>query len=153
MFALGGADQPFPKCERLGVRVVDAKYFDAASDPEIDDAFQLAPQGAPVSRLEIERIDVLVLLRRIFGVLHAAVGPVLEPSRMLRHVGMVRRALECQVHRDLYAERARHDQKAIEVSEAAELRQDVLMASLGGTDSPGTADIAGPGAQRIVRAL
>ena len=37
------------------------------------------PQRAPVLALEVERVDVLVLLRRVLGVLDRAVGPRAEP--------------------------------------------------------------------------
>ncbi len=135
------------------MRVIDAEYFDPAGDPEVDDAFELGPQGAPVARLEIERIDVLVFLRRILGILHAAVGPMLEPLRMLRYVRVVGCALKRNIHGDFDAECARHIQEPIEVIERAELRQNVLVAAFRGTDGPGTAHIAGLGAQRVVRAL
>ena len=153
MIAFGRTDQPFPEGERLGVRIIDAKYFDTAGNPEIDHAFEFVPQGAPIACFEIERIDVLVFLWRILSVLHAAVGPMLEPLRMLRHVRMVGSALKGNVHGDFDAQRARHVQEPIEVIEGAELRQNILMAAFRGTDSPGTADIVGFGAQRIVRAL
>src|SRR5271170_3371324 len=97
MIEFGRVDQPFPEGERLGMRIIDAKYFDAAGNPEIDDALEFVPQGAPVTRFEIERIDVLVFLRRILSVLHAAVGPMLEPLRMLRNVRMVGSALKGNV--------------------------------------------------------
>ena len=54
----------------------------------------------PVGVLEVERIDVLVLLGRILGVLHGAVRAPLEPLGMLGDVGMVRGALEGDVQRD-----------------------------------------------------
>src|SRR5580704_5538538 len=97
MIGFGLPDQPFPECKRLGMGIVDAKYFDAAGNPEIDDAFELVPQSAPIACFEIERIDVLVFLRRVLGVLHAAVGPMLEPLRMLRDVRMVGSALKRNV--------------------------------------------------------
>ncbi len=58
------------------------------------------------SRLEVERIDVLVLLGRVLGVLDGAVGPLAEPLGMLAHVGVVGRALERDVQRDLEPELA-----------------------------------------------
>ena len=97
------ADQPFPHRERLGVRIVHPKDAHPLRDPVVDDALQLVPQRAPVVGVEVERIDVLILLRRILGVLDAAVGSMPEPGRMLVHVRMVRRALERDVERDLDA--------------------------------------------------
>ena len=153
MRLLGGADQPFPEGERLGVRVVDAEYSDAMADPEIHDALQLIPQAAPIEGFEIERIDVLVLLGRVLRVLHAAVGPMLEPRRMLLDVRMIGGALERHVHGDFDVQRPRHVQQPVKVLERAELRQDVLVSALGRSDRPGAADIAGLGAQTVVRPL
>ena len=53
--------------------------------------------------LEVERIDVLVFLRRVLGVLDAAVGALAEPLGMRLDVRMVGRALERDVERDLDA--------------------------------------------------
>ena len=64
MFPLDLGDHPFPEAERLGVRVVDAENPHALFDPEFEDAAQFLPQCLPVVAFEIERIDVLVLLRR-----------------------------------------------------------------------------------------
>ena len=72
---------------------------------------------------------------------------MLEPLRMLRHIGVIGRALKGNVHGDFQAERARHIQQPVEVIESAELRQDVLVAAFRGSDRPGTADITGLGAQ------
>ena len=41
------------------------------------------PHLAPLRRLEVEGVDVLVLLRRVLGVLDAAVGALAEPLRVL----------------------------------------------------------------------
>ena len=64
---------------------------------------ELVPQAAPVGRLEVEGVDVLVFLGRIFGVLDGAVGADDEPFGMLGDPGMVGRALEGDVERDLHA--------------------------------------------------
>ena len=65
--------------------------------------FSSSHSSRQAARLEVERIDVLVLLRRVLGVLHRAVGPPAEPLRMLLHVRVVGRALERDVERDLDA--------------------------------------------------
>ena len=77
------AERPLPEAERLGVRIVDAEDRHAVRDPELDHRLQLVPERRPVVRLEVERVDVLVLLRRVLGVLDRAVGAVAEPRRVL----------------------------------------------------------------------
>ena len=58
-------ERPLPERERLGVRVVHAEDPDAVIDPELDDVPQLVPERGPRVGLEVERVDVLVLLRRV----------------------------------------------------------------------------------------
>ena len=82
-----------------------------------------------------------------------AVGPVPEPLGMLADVGMVGRALEGDVQRDLEAELARARDQAVEVVERAELGMDRLVPALGRADGPGAAGVAGSGGQRVVRPL
>ncbi len=61
---------------------------------------------APVAVLgvEVDRVDVLVALRRVLGVRDRAVGSVPEPLRVLGDPRVVGRGLEREVERDLDAE-------------------------------------------------
>ena len=77
-------ERPLPEPERLGVRVVDPEDRDAVADPERDDVLQLAPERLPVVGFEVDRVDVLVLLRRVLGVLDRAVRAMAEPLRDAR---------------------------------------------------------------------
>src|ERR1700680_4104103 len=104
MVTLDRIDDPFPKTESLGVRIVDPINLDPLRNPEIDDALELAPQGAPVLGFKIEGVDILVLFRRVLRVLHAAVWTMLEPLRMGRDIGVIGRTLERNVECDLDAE-------------------------------------------------
>ena len=56
--------------------------------------FSSSHSDCQASRLEIERIDVLIFLRRILGVLNRAVGPLAKPLGMLADVRMIGRASE-----------------------------------------------------------
>ena len=82
------------------MRVVDPEDLDAVPDPELEDRAQLVPQGLPVLGLEVERVDVLVFLRRVLGVLDGAVGALAEPGRVLADERVVGRDLERDVERD-----------------------------------------------------
>ena len=80
------------------------KMRHALRDPELERRRAAPPTArATPSALEVERVDVLVFLGRVLGVLHRAVGPRAEPLGMLAHVRMVGRALEGDVERDLDA--------------------------------------------------
>ena len=123
-------DAPLPEGQGLGVRVVDAEDANAAVDPELEDAIERVPKAAPVGRLEVERIDVLVFFRRVFGVLDGAVRAVDEPVGMFLDPGVIGRALEGDIQRDLDAvwSRGGCDQR-VEIGERAEFGQDACVAT------------------------
>ena len=76
-------EQPLPERHRLGVRVVDAEDPHAVRHPEPDDPQHLAADAGRVV-VEVDRVDVLVLLRRVLGVGDGAVGAGGEPLRVAR---------------------------------------------------------------------
>jgi hypothetical protein len=85
--------------ERLGVRVVDAEDAHAVLDPEQEDVAQLLHSAAS-PRSRSRGVDVLVLLRRVLGVLDRAVGRCRNHSGCSVDPGVVGRALEGDVERD-----------------------------------------------------
>src|SRR5881628_1510733 len=129
-------DTPFPETERLGMGVVDAEDLHAVRDPEEEDVAKRRPQPPPVGALEVERVDVLILLRRILGVLDRSVRPVLEPVGVLAYPGMIRRGLKRDVEGDLEAETIRDANESIEVLDCAQPRLDGRMAAGLRADSP-----------------
>ena len=100
------AEQPLPELERLGVRVVDAEDADAVGHPVADQPLALGVDALGVV-VEVDRVDVLVLLRRVLGVGDGAVGAGGEPLRVLGRPRVVGRRLEGEVERDLEARAAR----------------------------------------------
>ena len=117
------------------------------------DALQLLPEAAPRGALEVDRVDVLVFLRRVLRVLDRAVRPMPEPFRMLAHPGMIRRALIREVERDLEPVAARRRDEMIEVVERAERRVDRHVAAGLAADRPWAAHIVGCGVSVLLRAL
>ncbi len=96
-------DQVFPEWHRLGVRIIHAKDAHAVLGPEQNDADHFIPKLLPVRAAEIQRINVLVFLRRILGVLDRAVGPFVEPLGMLGDVRMIGRTIDREIERDLHS--------------------------------------------------
>ena len=133
--------------------VVDPEDGDPLVHPELHDAEQLLPERAPRRALEVEGIDVLVALRGVLGVLDGAVRAVAEPLGVLGHPGVVGRALEGQVERQLEAARPGRGDDRAEVLERAELGVHRGVAALGRADRPRAAGVAGAGALRVVGAL
>jgi len=151
--ALDLGDQPFPERERLGVRVVHPKDPDTAFHPEQGHALELGPEGRPVLALEVDGIDVLVFLGRVLRIPDRAVGPVAKPGGMGLDVGMIRRALERQVERNLHPEIGGAGHQAGEVVETAECRMDRVVTSLGPADGPGASEVFLAGHEGVVGSL
>src|SRR5215467_14464749 len=133
--------------------VIDAEDAYALSDPEADHALELLPQGLPVCCVEVKRINILIFLGRIFGVLHGAIRPPLEPLRVLLHIRMIGGTLEGNVESYLYAILLGCGAQALEIVQGPELWMDGRMPAGGRPDSPGTAWIIGSGDGSIVLAL
>jgi hypothetical protein len=90
---------------------------DSLLDPEEHHSEQLVPQRLPGLAVEVDREDVLVLLRRILGIADAAVGALVEPLRMFAYPGVIGRTLECEIERDLHSEPLGRGHEAPEVFE------------------------------------
>ena len=115
------------------------KIVHAVADPELEDVAARRPQRDPVlvpRRPELDRVDVLVLLRRVLGVADRAVGPLAEPLGMVPDPRVVGAALEGVVEGDLHAERLGLLAERDEVVERAELGVDGVVAALGRRRSP-----------------
>ncbi len=97
---------------------------------------QRVPQPAPVLAVEVDVVDVLVALGRVLGVLERAVRAVVEPLRVLAQPGMVGRALDREVERDVDPVLRRPRRSALEVLERAELRVDRVVAAARRRRSP-----------------
>ena len=146
-------ERPRPEAQRLGVWVVDAEDRHAVADPELDDLLQLGPQRLPGVRLEVDRVDVLILLGGVLGVLDRAVRPSPEPFRVLPDPGMIGRGLVGQIERDLEVLPARGLDEAIEIRHGAEPRLYRRVAARLRADRPRTAGIIRFRLQRVVPAL
>src|SRR5690606_12361858 len=146
-------DHPLPERERLRMGIVDTEDRYALADPELEHAFELPPQRLPLVGFEIERDDVLVLLRRVLRVLDAPVGPPPKPTRMSADIGVIGRALERDVERDLEPEAASLGRELAKILERAERRMNVLVTALLRADRPRRARIVRAGHERVVRAL
>lgn len=82
-------NEPFPESDRLGVRIVDTEDANALFDPEANHVTEFFPEVFPVIAVKVERVDVLVLLGRVLGVLDGTVRAAVKPLGMLGDVGMI----------------------------------------------------------------
>ena len=136
------------------MRVVHAKDPDTARDPAGDDVRDRLPQRAPARRrLEVDRVDVLVLLGRILRVPDRSIGPVVEPFRALPDPRMIRRRLQRKVEGHLQAEPPGDADEVFEVLEGAQSRLHGIVAAFRRADRPGTPGIGGPCRKRVVPSL
>ena len=146
------AQQPLPERDRLGVRVVDPEDADAEVHPLPGDAQHLGVDAVRVA-VEVDRVDVLVLLRRVLGVGDRAVGELGEPLRVRRHPGVVRGRLQREVQRDLHAEVLGPRHERGEVLLGAEVGVDGVVPAVRRADRPRRPHVVRPGGQGVVRAL
>ena len=147
-------DHPFPEGQRLGVRIVDAEDPHAFAGPVQHDIAQRQPQlGHRAFGVEVDIDDVFVLLGRILGVADRAVGATAKPFGMLAEPGMVGRALDGEIERDLEAMLAGSRHQPAEVLRRAQRGMDRIVAAVAGADGVGAAGIVGRGLQGIVAAL
>jgi hypothetical protein len=135
------------------VRVVDPERPHAVLTPEQKHVAKRLPQRSTVVRLEVDRVDVLVDLRWVLGVLDRAVGAVAEPLGMLAYPWVLRRDLERDVERDLDAPFARRDDEPLQIVERSEIGMHRGVPPLRGADRPRATRIARLGRRRVVLAL
>src|SRR4051812_15904082 len=124
MVLLDRANYPMPERQRFRVGIVDAENMYTFVDPETEDVAELLPELRPGVGLEMKRIDVLVLLRRIFGVLNCSVRPRLKPILVLGDVRMIGRRLKRDIERQLDSAVTRRGDQMLEIVHRPELRID-----------------------------
>ena len=136
------------------MRVVNAEDFHAFLDPADDDVAQLDPQARNrVRRIEIDVDDVLVFLRRVFGVFDRAVRAPVEPARMLFEPRMILGTLDGEIESDFQTMVGGGSHQAAEIFTGAELRMYRLVTTLLAADRVRAAGIVRAGSQGIVAAL
>ena len=134
------------------MRVVDPKDLDAVVNPVPHHAQHLVVEPGGIV-VEVDRIDVLVLLRRVLRVGDGAVRQLGEPLPVVAGPRMVRRALQRQVQRHLHARLSRRGDEVVEVVDRAQLGMDGVVAALVAADRPRRSDVAGRGGRGVVAAL
>ena len=103
--------------------------------------------------VEVDRVDVLVLLRRVLRVGDRPVGPRREPLGVLGDPWMIRGGLQREVERDLHAVRLGLGDEVREVGDRAQIRVDRVVTAGGAADRPRRAGIVGADGERVVRPL
>jgi hypothetical protein len=136
MIGLECADAPLPEGEGLGVGVVHAEHADAVPDPEREHIAQRVPKTLRVLRREVDGVDVLVLLRRVFGVADGTIGQLFEPLGVFLHPGVIGRALHGEVEGHFKAGVLGAAHEEVEVGEGAEIRVHFGVAAVTAPDWP-----------------
>ena len=134
------------------MRVVDPEDPHPVFGPEQHDPQYLVVDALGVV-VEVDRVDVLVLLRRVLRVGDRAVGAHGEPLRVRLDPRVVGRALQREVERDLHAEVVRARDERVEVVHRAQLGVDRVVPALGRPDRPRRADVAWPRVHGVVATL
>src|SRR5262249_61565488 len=92
--------------------------------------------------VEVERVDVLVLLRRVLRVSDRPVGPGGEPFRVPPDPGVIRRGLQRKIERDLEPELTGPADERVEVGEGAEFGVDRVVTAVRRAGRPRPARVA-----------
>ena len=134
------------------MRVVHPEDLDPGVDPLHQHTQALGVQAVRVV-VEVERVDVLVLLRRVLGVGDRAVRLGGEPLRMCLDPRVIRCALQCEVQRHLDAQLPGALHERLEVGHGAEFGMDGVVATVLGPDRPGRTDVPRRREQAVVGTL
>ena len=145
-------EQTLPEGNRLRVRVVDTENRHAVVDPQFDDVTHRLVDALRVV-VEVQRIDVLILLRGVLRVRDRAIGARREPLGVLGDPRVVGGALEGQVERHLHAQASGAFDETVEVIEGTQIRVDGVVPSLGRADPIGGTWVTGGCDQGVVLAL
>ena len=143
---------PLPELQRLGVRVVHPEDRDTEADPVPDDSKYFVANADRIV-IEVDRVDVLVLLRRILRVGDRSIRKGGEPLGVLDYPGVVGRTLQREVESDLEAVFLRGVDKRLEVLDGAEIRMDGVMPAVFRSDGPRGSRIVRSRFQRVIRTL
>ena len=98
-----GGNHVLPETHRLGVRIIDPEDRHARLDPQVHDALDFLFDARHVG-VEVDRIYILIFLRRVFGERDGAVRLVPEPVRMSLDPRVIGRALQGEIERYLQSE-------------------------------------------------
>ena len=83
--------------------IINAKDANLVLCPKEDDPLHLLPQSSPVFVVEIDRINVLVLFRRVLGIFDRAVRPMEKPFGMFANVRVVGRTIDGEIERHFHS--------------------------------------------------
>ena len=147
-----GGDHILPETHRLGVRVVNTEDRHTRLDPQVHNAFDFFFDAFHVG-IEIDRVNILILLRRILGECDGAVRLGAEPVRMRLNPRVVRRALQSEIKRDFQAQLVGTLAECLEIVHGAKLRVNGVVSTQFGTDAERGARIVRTGYQGIVASL
>src|SRR6476620_5817067 len=153
MLPLHFRDHPLPERKSFGVGIVDSKDLDTLLDPEQEHVSAFAPHRLPIFAFEIERVDVLVFLWRILGILNCAVGPAAKPLPVIVYVRMVRRDLKRDIECNLDLVLLCLAQQFSKLIQCAEVRVNAFMTAFPAAYCPRAADIRRCNDHRIVLAF
>ena len=135
------------------MRVIDPENGNPFFNPEKKNTAKFKPEILPVRSLEIDRQNVLIPLWRIFGKLYRSVRTPLEPLGVLLHIGMIRRALKCNIDSDSNTLLLRLGNESTKFSYGTKLRMHGFMTTFSAPDCPAAPRFIRPCRQSIVLPL
>ena len=129
-------DEPFPETKSLGMWIIYTENTHSLLAPEQENALQFLPELAPVLGFKVKRVNVLVFLGWVLGILNGSVRSPYEPLWMFLHIGMVGGTLNGDIQGDFDAVFLGFLNQMAEVLQSAKLGMDGFVPAFLGTDGP-----------------
>ena len=146
-------DQFLPKRHRFRMRIVHPENLHPAPHPIQHHLDQFLPKVLPIRAVKVQRINVLILLRRILRIPDRSIRPLIKPIRMRLHIRMIRRAIQRKIQRDLHPSLLRLSQQPHKIRLRPQRRLDRQMPPGRSPNRPRRSHIAQLCHQRVVLPL
>ena len=141
-----------PEMHWLGMWVIYAEDRDSLRDPKTQNT-KCFSNDCVVIVIKVNRIDILILLRRIFCICNRSIGTRCKEFRMFCGPWMVRGCLESKVHRYFKAILLCSLYEVLKVRHSAECRVNCIVATFFIADCPRNTRVAGSRCQGVVLSL
>ena len=146
-------NQFLPESHWLGMGIVHAEDLHPLLHPEEHYTDELTPEVLPIIAVEVDRVDVLILLWRIFSITNGAIRPLVKPIGMIFDVRVIRRAVDREIQRDFKTALLRLTHQPNKILNSAQRRLNRLVPTSLATDGPRRPHVILIGYQGIVLAL
>ena len=135
IFGVDGVYEILPKMNGLCVWIINTKCFDILRDPILYNAKDLLKKPLVVI-IKINRVDILILFRRIFCVCDSSIRALCKKFFMCFHPRMIGGALQGKIERNLYIQFLCCGNKFLKILKSSQFWVYCIVATIGTADTP-----------------